>query len=58
MLFAQPAKDLASAVQPGAPMFSIEAATRDPLAFVPGGIPVTDADGRVIGAIGAGGGNR
>jgi uncharacterized protein GlcG (DUF336 family) len=56
VLFAQPTKDLAAAVQPGRPLFSIEAATREPLAFVPGGIPVTDQQGRVIGAVGAGGG--
>ena len=37
-------------MQPGAPLFTIRAATRDPLAFVSSGIPVPDADGRVIGA--------
>jgi uncharacterized protein GlcG (DUF336 family) len=47
---------LAAAVQPGGPLFSIEAATRAPLAFVPGDFPVTDQQGRVIGAVGAGGG--
>lgn len=56
VLFAQPTKNLAAAVQPGAPLFTIEAATRDPLAFVPGGVPIRDGEGRVIGAIGAGGG--
>lgn len=56
VLFAQPTPDLAAAVQPGAPLFTIDVATREPLAFVPGGVPVTDAAGRVIGAIGAGGG--
>jgi uncharacterized protein GlcG (DUF336 family) len=56
VLFAQPTRDLAAAVQPGAPLFTIDVATREPLAFVPGGVPVTDAAGRVIGAIGAGGG--
>ena len=56
VLFAQPTGDLASAVQPGAPLFTIQAGTRDPLAFVPGGIPVTDDARRVIGAVGAGGG--
>ena len=55
-LLAQPTPDLAAAVQPGAPLFTIDVATREPLAFVPGGVPVTDAAGRVIGAIGAGGG--
>ena len=56
LLFAQPTRALAAAVQPGGALFTIEGATRDPLAFVPGGIPVPDADGRVIGAVGAGGG--
>jgi uncharacterized protein GlcG (DUF336 family) len=56
VLFAQPTRDLADAVQPGGPLYTIEAATREPLAFVAGAVPVTDADGRVIGAIGAGGG--
>ena len=56
VLFAQPTCGLASAVQPGAPLFTIQSGTRDPLAFVPGGVPVTDDAGRVIGAVGAGGG--
>jgi uncharacterized protein GlcG (DUF336 family) len=57
VLFAAPTRDLAGAVQPGAPMFGIEAGFRDPLAFVGGGVPVTDIDGRLIGAIGVGGGS-
>jgi uncharacterized protein GlcG (DUF336 family) len=56
VLFAQPTRDLADAVQPGGPLYTIEAATREPLAFVAGAVPVTDAEGRVFGAIGAGGG--
>jgi len=56
LLFAQPTRDMVDAVQPGAPLFTIAAATRAPLAFVPGGVPLTDADGIVIGAVGAGGG--
>ena len=56
LLFAQPTRDLVDAVQPGAPLFAIQSATRTPLAFVPGGVPVTDEDGTVIGAVGAGGG--
>jgi uncharacterized protein GlcG (DUF336 family) len=57
VLFAQPTRDLAPAVQPGAPMFGIEAGFRDPLAFVAGGLPVTDASGRIVGGIGVGGGS-
>jgi uncharacterized protein GlcG (DUF336 family) len=56
VLFMQPTRNLAPATQPGAPMFGIESGTRDPLAFVGGGIPVTDPHGRLIGAVGVGGG--
>jgi uncharacterized protein GlcG (DUF336 family) len=56
VLFAQPTKNLAGAVQPGAPLYGIEAGTRDPLVFLAGGVPVIDPDGRLIGAIGVGGG--
>jgi len=56
VLFAAPTANLAAAVQPGAPMFGIEGGTREQLAFIAGGIPVLDRDGRVIGAIGVGGG--
>src|ERR1700761_2429321 len=47
--------DLAGAVQPGAPMFTIATSTTLPLAFVAGAVPIF-AGGAVIGAIGAGGG--
>ncbi|MCY1136623.1 heme-binding protein [Actinoplanes sp. Pm04-4] len=49
--------DLGGAVQPGAPLFTIATATTSPLIFVAGGIPVHDAAGVVVGAIGAGGGS-
>ncbi|MFQ6146801.1 GlcG/HbpS family heme-binding protein [Streptomyces seoulensis] len=55
VLFAQATKDLVPAVQPGAPLFGVEAGTRDPLAFVPGGIPVV-VGGTLVGAVGVGGG--
>ncbi|MGV9355384.1 GlcG/HbpS family heme-binding protein [Streptomyces misionensis] len=55
VLFAQATKDLAPAAQPGAPLFGIDAGTRDPLAFVAGGVPVL-RDGVLVGAIGVGGG--
>jgi uncharacterized protein GlcG (DUF336 family) len=55
VLFARTTRDLAPDVQPGAPLFGIEAGTRDPLVFVAGGVPVVQ-DGVVIGAIGVGGG--
>jgi uncharacterized protein GlcG (DUF336 family) len=48
--------DLAGAVQPGAPMFTIATSTTLPLAFVAGAVPLF-AGGAVIGAIGAGGGS-
>jgi uncharacterized protein GlcG (DUF336 family) len=56
LLFAAPTRDLAGAIQPGAPLFGMGAGTRDPLAFVAGGIPLKDSAGLVIGAVGAGGG--
>ncbi len=56
LLFARSTRDLVAAVQPGAALFTIQTATRAPLAFVPGGVPLTDSDGTVIGAVGAGGG--
>ncbi len=56
VLFAQPTRNLVAAVQPGAPMFGIESGTRDPLVFVAGGVPVIDPDGRLVGAVGVGGG--
>jgi uncharacterized protein GlcG (DUF336 family) len=56
VMFAQPTRGLAAAVQPGAPLFGIEAGARDPLAFIAGGVPVIDSEGRLIGAVGVGGG--
>jgi uncharacterized protein GlcG (DUF336 family) len=56
VLFGAPTKDLAGAVQPGAPMFGIESGFRDGVASVSGGVPVTDSEGRLIGAVGVGGG--
>src|SRR2546421_10823540 len=56
VLFAQPTANLAGAAQPGAPLFGIQDGTRDPLAFLPGGIPVIDPSGRLVGAGGVGGG--
>ncbi|GAA1223926.1 GlcG/HbpS family heme-binding protein [Pseudonocardia alaniniphila] len=49
--------DLASAVQPGAPLYTIPTSTVLPLAFVAGAVPVADSAGVVIGAVGAGGGS-
>jgi uncharacterized protein GlcG (DUF336 family) len=54
--FAQPTRDLAGAVQPGAPMFGIESGFGEPVVFVGGAVPVTDAHSAVIGAVGVGGG--
>ena len=54
--FAAPTRDLAGAVQPGAPMFGIESGFGDPVVFVGGAVPLTDAHGAVIGAVGVGGG--
>jgi uncharacterized protein GlcG (DUF336 family) len=55
LFFAQSTADLQAAIQPGAPLYSIETSTHWPLAFVAGGVPVTDGQGTVVGAVGAGG---
>lgn len=54
--FAQATRDLQAAVAPGAPMFAL--GSRDAsYAFVGGGVPITTAEGVVVGAIGVGGGS-
>lgn len=53
--FATPTADLAGAVTSGGPLATIETSTSQPLAFVAGGVPVTNDQGVVIGALGAGG---
>ncbi|WP_432056518.1 GlcG/HbpS family heme-binding protein [Streptomyces sp. bgisy022] len=47
--------DLVLAVQPGAPFHTLPTALDRPLLFIAGGVPV-HRDGRLIGAIGVGGG--
>ena len=54
--FGASTRDLAGAVQPGAPMFGIDSAFGDPVVFVGGAVPLTDAHGAVVGAVGVGGG--
>ncbi|XVV16364.1 GlcG/HbpS family heme-binding protein [Actinoplanes sp. CA-131856] len=49
--------DLVPMAQPGGPLFTAATAATLPLAFVAGGVPVKDAGGLVIGALGAGGGS-
>lgn len=49
--------DLAAAVADGAPLATIQTSTTLPLTFVAGGVPITDAEGVVIGGFGAGGGS-
>ncbi|WP_405658499.1 heme-binding protein [Streptomyces sp. RK9] len=50
-----PTADLVDAVQPGAPFHTLPTALDRPLMFIAGGVPV-HRDGRLIGAIGVGGG--
>ncbi|WJV47571.1 GlcG/HbpS family heme-binding protein [Streptomyces flavofungini] len=50
-----PTADLVDAVQPGAPFHTLPTALDRPLLFIAGGVPV-HRDGRLIGAIGVGGG--
>lgn len=49
--------DLSGATAPGGPLFGFEHAVSAPLAFLGGAVPVRDAAGEVIGAIGVGGGS-
>ncbi|MFD1557542.1 heme-binding protein [Paraburkholderia silviterrae] len=55
--FAATTLDLASAVADGEPLATIQTSISVPFTFVAGGIPIADAKGVVIGAIGAGGGS-
>jgi uncharacterized protein GlcG (DUF336 family) len=54
LLFGAASADLVGAVQPGAALFGIESSSTEPLAFIPGGVPVL-IDGHLVGAIGVGG---
>jgi uncharacterized protein GlcG (DUF336 family) len=49
--------DLTPMVQPGAPLYGIEAAAGGRLVVFGGGIPLTDEDGRVVGGVGVSGGS-
>ncbi|MDC0768452.1 GlcG/HbpS family heme-binding protein [Streptomyces sp. HD] len=50
-----PTAELVDAVQPGGPFHTLPTALDRPLLFIAGGVPV-HRDGRLIGAIGVGGG--
>jgi uncharacterized protein GlcG (DUF336 family) len=50
-------RDLTAAVQPGAPLYGIEAVGRGRLAFFGGGVPLAGEDARVVGAVGVSGGS-
>lgn len=50
-----PTADLVDAVQPGGPFHTLPTALDRPLLFIAGGVPVR-RDGRLIGAVGVGGG--
>lgn len=52
--FDMPTGDLGKASQPGGPLFNIEVSNGGLITF-PGGIPIKDAGGHVIGAIGVSG---
>jgi uncharacterized protein GlcG (DUF336 family) len=54
--FKTPTSDLVEAVQPGAALFTIGAASEDPLTFLAGGLPIFDESGDLVGALGSGGG--
>jgi uncharacterized protein GlcG (DUF336 family) len=48
--------DLTAAIQPGAPLYTLADASVEHLAFIAGGLPLVDAAGTLIGAVGSGGG--
>lgn len=50
-----PTADLVDAVQPGGPFHTLPTALDRPLLFIAGGVPI-HRDGRLVGAIGVGGG--
>lgn len=52
--FDMPTGAIGELSQPGAPLFNIEHSNGGLISF-PGGVPITDADGQVIGAIGVSG---
>jgi uncharacterized protein GlcG (DUF336 family) len=52
--FDMPTGDLGKASQPGGPLFNIEHSNGGLITF-PGGIPITNSNGQVIGAIGVSG---
>ncbi len=52
--FDMPTGNLGQASQPGGPLFNIEHSNNGLITF-PGGLPITSADGTVIGAIGVSG---
>ena len=49
--------DLSDAIQPGSALYTLADASVEHLAFIAGGLPITDADGTLLGAIGSGGGS-
>ncbi len=53
--FDMPTRDLEPLVQPGQPLFGIEASNQGRLIIFAGGIPLTDGD-EVVGAVGVSGG--
>ena len=53
-LFDMPTRTLGTLTQPGQPLYNIEL-SNDGLMSFPGGLPLTDADGTIIGAIGVSG---
>ena len=52
--FDMPSGEIGKLSQPGGPLFNIEHSNRGLISF-PGGVPITGADGAVIGAIGVSG---
>jgi uncharacterized protein GlcG (DUF336 family) len=54
--FQLPTRHLTAAMQPGGPLYTAQH-TSGGLSAIPGGVPITDEDGTLIGAIGISGGS-
>lgn len=55
-LFDRPSGELMELSQPGGPLYGIQH-SNDGLITIPGGVPIKNAEGTIIGAIGVAGGN-
>lgn len=55
-VFGASTSGLEEATQPGGPLWGLQASTSRPLVTIGGGVPLSNAEGQVVGAVGASGG--